>query len=136
MSIHQYCHQLLDFENRGWLMKLQNWGGENQELGRVETQQMKILLVDSVGFTVSLSHNFWILILKKKKTAFVFKLILSYFLGYSHQPTPNFEFSMEELSWYIMYVITNLFHEFRTPNLIAKYHMVVLTLSDQVAKGC
>ena len=66
----------------------------------------------------------------------VFKLILSYFLGYSHQPTPNFEFSMEKLSWYIMYVITNLFHEFRTPNLIAKYHMVVLTLADQVAKGC
>ena len=34
-----------------------------------------------------------------------------------------------------MYAITNLFHEFRTPNLIAKYHMVVLTLSDHVAKG-
>ena len=51
--------------------------------------------------------------IKKKKIAFVFKSILSYFLGYSHQPTPNFEFSMEELSWYIMYVITNLFHEFR-----------------------
>ena len=60
---------------------------------------------------------------------------MSYFLGYSHQPTPNFEFSMEELSRYIMYVIINLFHEFRTPNLIAKYHMVVLTLSDHVAKG-
>ena len=51
--------------------------------------------------------------IKKKKIAFVFKLILSYFLGYSHQPTPNFEFSMKELSWYIMYVVTNLFHEFR-----------------------
>ena len=28
----------------------------------LETQQMKLLLVDNVGFTVSLSHNFWILI--------------------------------------------------------------------------
>ena len=60
---------------------------------------------------------------------------MSHFLGYSQQPTPNCEFSMEELSWYIMYAITNLFHEFRTPNLIANYHMVVLTLSDHVAKG-
>ena len=69
--------------------------------------------------------------------------MLSSVLGYIQHPTPNFELLREELSWYIIDVITNLFHgvsafksiKYRTPNLLAKYHMVVLDLSDQVAKG-
>ena len=68
--------------------------------------------------------------------------MLSSVLGYIQHPTPNFELLREELPWYILYVITNLFHGvstfksimYRTPNLLAKYHMVVLNLSDQVAK--
>ena len=68
--------------------------------------------------------------------------MLSSVLGYIQHPTPNFELLREELPWYIIYVITNLFHGvstfksimYRTPNLLAKYHMVVLNLSDQVAK--
>ena len=111
---------------------------------------MKLFLVDNVGLTLSLSPIIFEYLYKKIAfvfnlfwlNAFVFNPMLSSVLGYIQHPTPNFELLREELSWYIIYVITNLFHgvsafksiKYRTPNLLAKYHMVVLNLSDQVAK--
>ena len=113
---------------------------------------MKLFLVDNVGLTLSLSLSPIIFEYLYKKIAFLFNLfllnafvfnpMLSSVLGYIQHPTPNFELLREELPWYIIYVITNLFHGvstfksimYRTPNLLAKYHMVVLNLSDQVAK--
>ena len=120
-------------------------------MGRVETQKMKLFLVDNVGLTLSLSPIIFEYLYKKIAfvfnlfllNAFVFNPMLSYVLGYILHPTPNFELRREELSCYIIYFITNLFRgvstfksmKYKTPNLLAKYHMVVLNLSDQVAEG-
>ena len=122
---------------------------------------MKLFLVDNVGLTLSLSPIIFEYLYKKiafvfnlfllnafvfnlfSLNAFVFNPMLSYVLGYIQHPTPNFELRREELSCYIIYFITNLFRgvstfksmKYKTPNLLAKYHMVVLNLSDQVAEG-
>ena len=52
--IHQYCHQLMDYWNRGWLMKLQNWKKVKNwvEWKRIKRLE-KLFLVDNIGLTLS-----------------------------------------------------------------------------------